>query len=682
MSGSFARIAKLLDEHEPESRRLAAQQIPRVRGPEAGQLLLRALGDADWRVRKEATAVASSVETRDDVLRALRMALEDRVNIGLRNAAVEAMIALGSDALAPAMEALVALDADGRKLAVEVLAGVPDIRGVRALEGALGDLDPNVRSAAAEALGRAGHSGEEARQVAIDALLTLLPTDDMFLKLAALDSLTRLEARLSWGTVGPFVSDPLLKRYALAAAAGSREPDAIAALAAAAGDASPTIAREAIIAIGDCVLEDPDNTELVELASKTMRPLARARDTVRAMVQGDESTHARGAAIAALGLIRDQNDVQLLVDALGDHELAEHAELALKLFGEEAIAPMVEAGRQGSPEVRGATLSLVPMLAPEEPGVLEMLREALHDTSSDVLAAATRVFAKSGAAEDLRHVARFALHGDARVSNAAWTATHALARRYEAAARAMVGDVDASSPEAVIGCIAIDALATVGASRAEDVAFLQVALSNGDPRARRAAVDALATIGDARAADTVAFALADEEPDVVLAAVRALGKLRRPDPLVALLASSREPTHIAAALRALAEADPERTLTVALPLVRTADGAVAAAAVEAIGSLGAHPARGDALFAALEHADPGVVKLAILELSHDLDARALARIGTMLDHDARDVRQLAAELLGQEASAASQSLLRARLEREKDPTVRDAIAVALSARHE
>jgi HEAT repeat protein len=679
---TFARIAKLLDEREPEARRLAAQQIPEVRGAPAGQLLLRALGDSDWRVRKEATAVAPSVESREEVVRALRSALEDKVNIGLRNAAVEALIALGPDAVQPAIDALHNLDADGRKLAVEVLGGVPDLRGMRALAAALRDDDPNVRGAAAEALGRASLAGDEARQVAIAALAELLKSEEMILKLAALDALARLEARLSWRTVEPFINDPILKRYALAAAASSREVDAIAALARATGDASPTIAREAIIAIGAAVLEDPDNAELVEVAHRTMSPLARARSTVRAMATSDDNLHARGAALAALGLLRDQSDVQLLVDALGDHELAEHAEVALKVFGEEALQPLVEAGRAGTPEVRGATLSLFPILStsPEgEPGMMDVLREALLDESSDVLAAATRVFAKTGAAEDLGQVARFALHENARVSTAAWSATHALAQKHEAAARALLDAIDAGSPEAVIGCIVLDALALVGATHEKDILFLQSALSNGDARARRAAVQALATIGDARAADTVTFALADEEAEVVIAAVRALGTLGRADPIVALLAATRDPTLVAIALRALAEADSDRTLHVALPLVRSSDPAVACAAVEAIGSL-AGPSREDALFAALEHPDPEVVKLALNELGKALDPRTLTRLGMALDHDSRDVRRLAAELLGQDASVSSQAILRARLEREKDPTVREALSAALAAR--
>ena len=501
------------------------------------------------------------------------------------------------------------------------------------------------------------------------------------LKLAALDALAQLGAKLSWRTVEPFANDPLLKRYALAAAAASREVAAIEALAAAVGDASPIVAREAVIALGEAVLADPDDEKVVETASATMVPSTRAHTTVRAMAIGDENMHARGMAITALGLMRDPNDIDLLVDALSDPELADRAEVALKVFGEEALEPLMEAGRTAAPNVRGATLSLVPVLAlPEdETEVLDVMREALRDPSADVLLAAMRVFGRHGTPTDVREVARLALHADARVADAADAALHELAVRHATDARALLGELDASRPEAVIGCILVDAIARKGTTLPGDVMFLQGALSNGDARARRHAVEALATIGDSYAADTVAFALADEEPEVVLAAVRALGLLHRSEPLVALLGASRDPTTVAGALRALAEADRDRALHAALPLVRSADSGVASAAVEALGALRG-TARDDALFAALEHTDTEVVKLALSELGRALEPRALTRIGMALDHAARDVRRLAAELLGQDASGSSHGLLRARLEREKDVSVRVAIAAALSAR--
>ena len=138
-----------------------------------------------------------------------------------------------------------------------------------ALTQALRDEDPNVRVAAAEALGRSGDAGEEARQLAITALLRVLASEETMLKLAALDALSRLEAKLSWRTVEAFAKDPILKRYALAAAAASREVDAIRALAEAVGDSSSIVAREAVIALGEAVLAIPDDAHLVERRARS-----------------------------------------------------------------------------------------------------------------------------------------------------------------------------------------------------------------------------------------------------------------------------------------------------------------------------------------------------------------------------------------------------------------------------
>ncbi|MEI7892760.1 MAG: HEAT repeat domain-containing protein, partial [Myxococcales bacterium] len=118
------RVERMLRETQPEVRRLAVEQLSRLRGPDAARLLLLALGDDDWRVRKEAALVAPSCEPRQLVLHALAGALTERENIGLRNAVVEALIAIGTDSISLAIDAVEHLDADGRKLAVEVLGGV------------------------------------------------------------------------------------------------------------------------------------------------------------------------------------------------------------------------------------------------------------------------------------------------------------------------------------------------------------------------------------------------------------------------------------------------------------------------------------------------------------------------------------------------------------------------------
>ena len=68
--------------------------IARVKGREAPDLLLRALGDDDWRVRKEAVAVAPLLDPRDETIAmlvaALLLILGALANaIGIQNAAAK-----------------------------------------------------------------------------------------------------------------------------------------------------------------------------------------------------------------------------------------------------------------------------------------------------------------------------------------------------------------------------------------------------------------------------------------------------------------------------------------------------------------------------------------------------------------------------------------------------------------
>jgi HEAT repeat protein len=692
-----------LQQAEPEARRVAVQQIAKVRGGDAAELLLRALGDEDWRVRKEAASAAPTLERREEIVAALVAALEETVNIGLRNAAVEALVAIGPDAAGATIEALGRLDADARKLAVEVLGGVSDPRGVAALTRALADEDANVRVAAAEALGGAALAGEDARDLATSALVAALSTNDSFLKIAALDSLARLEAQLPWSVFEPYAKDPLLRRYAIAAAAGSREPEAVCALAYATGDGSPTIAREAIVALGDVIAaaadrifaraEHADEDEvLLELTRDALRIASAGRANARRAVLDAEDARARGGALLVLALLRDGEDVAAFVQALGEDDVAERADTALRLFGPDAVGPLLTAARGARPTIRAAALGLAASLeGAEVAAVRKALREALDSTSLEVVACAVEALGPVGDGDDLRRIAGLVEHPDERLAASATNAVSELAARHVEAARLLLRDAQSGHDPLALGCILLGAIASTQALSEEDVRLLERALAHDHPEVRRAAVDALAQAGGEAAADAVVFALADEEHEVQLAAIRALGRLGRADPLVGLVADTRDPVLTATTLRALGDADPARALAAARPLVTRADAAVASAAVEAIGHLASarnssrvsqHVAAAseDALFAALDHPDPEVVKLAVSLIGSQPGARALARLGLCLDHASWEVRRLAAELLGQDMSASAQALLRARYEREKEPVVRDAIAAAVSVR--
>jgi len=674
--------ARLADA-EPEVRRRATQEIPQLPAPEASELLVLALGDEDWRVRKEAAVVATRTEPRTAVVFALARVLDERDNVGLRNAAVEALIGIGPDAVPGAIDALLRLDADGRKLAVEVLAGAPTLAGMKALVRAADDPDPNVVVAAAEALARADHAGDEARELAIVRLTALLTSvaASTAVRIAALDALHALEAPLEWTLLEPLLAEPLLRRSVLVAAGGILAPRAIRSLAETVADDNPTLARAALIALGRSLEDAWSDDGLVDVAAKTLRPSHAARTRLRTLAREPNDERARGAAILALGLVRDPDDVSLIADALGDDAVAERAEAALHLFGEEAVEPLLVAGRTAAPSLRGATISMLPELSTRDAEPLAAVRDALQDPSPEVVAPSLKSLAIVGVATDLVRIAQLVRDPDAKVAASAQAALHAIAGRHPAAARALVDGLDPRSDEALAGAIALSAIAEAGAQRPSDANLIAGALGHREASVRRAAIDALAMLGGEDAGAAVTVSLADEEAVVALAAIRALGVLGRAEQLASLAASTRDPLRLGSVLRALGEADPERAFAAARPLLRSSEASVAAAAVDVIGKI-ALEGRAEALLSATDHPDQEVVKLALAELAKLGGEQALTSLAAALEHPGEPVRKFAAELLGQDAgSSEAELVLRARLDRERSADVRTAIMQALAMRH-
>lgn len=673
---SAERVRAQLADAEPEVRRRAAQEIPLLPAPESCDLLVLALGDEDWRVRKEAASVATRVEPRTAVVFAVARALAERDKIGLRNAAVEALVRIGPDAVPGAIDALTRLDADGRKLAVEVLAGAPTLAGVKALTRASRDEDVNVVVAVAEALGKADLAGEEAREIATGTLAQLLRSDRTPVRVAALDALRGLEAFVPWADLEPLLDDALLRRNALAVAAGETTPQALIALANALADPNTSTARVALSSLGRS-LESVWGDDILDVVVGVLRSCPRARGSVRAFSK-EEDPAVRGAALLALGLLRDPDDVPLIADGLADDAVADYAEQALLQFGHDAVGPLLVAGRTAAPSLRGATISMLPELAPSDREPLVVLREALTDSSPDVLAPALKSLAIVGKGTDLPMVKDQTRSSDPKVAAAAKNALFAIASRQLSAARELIRGIDPRGDDAGWATTVVDALARAGQATAADTAFLDGALTHREAAVRRAAIEALAVVGGDDAAQAVTVSLADEESVVALAAIRALGRLGRAEQLASLAASTRDPVRLATVLRALRDADPERAFAAARPLLRSKEALIAAAAVEIVGSVGVD-GRLEALMSATDHPDNEVVKLALGEITKVGDERALAALARAIDHASEAVRKCAAELLGP-FGADGESILRSRLDRERSADVRFAIMQALAVR--
>ncbi len=682
-----AGIESRLSSEDPEERRRAAAELTEHGGDSVVPLLIRALGDEDWRVRKEATAVAVAMAPSPEVLSGLVDALGPGDNVGLRNAAVEAIPGYGTAAIAQLEDAMQSLDADGRKLAAEALGGSAHSSALGALQKLLDDADVNVRAAAAEAIAKIGAT---CLDDAVPLLQRCLQADDRFLRLAALDGLNRMGVALAWELIEPMLDDPVLQRSAWLAAGRSGDGRAAPVLAGALEHARGAGWYDAVSALVDLLRADARSRATVRSALAELSPAVRQRLFREAADPQSEALEARRAALVLGGVLEDDRAVLPAVDALVDDRVAAEGEEALALLGARAVPVLIERAGDAGANERSVFVEMLGRLVDEHSraAAVRAVLVALSDGSPDVAGAALEALAQIGDESCVRPVADCLARDDApaRVRKAAANAVSALSRRFPEVARNLARGVTPESADAYAAAVVVAALAEpVRDAVADDVDFLSSVLSSDSAATRCAALDALAALGSALGVEAVAFALTDEEPEVRLAAVRALGRLRDESGaaagvvhLLELVQSSDDEALVASAIGALGQAGDARALAVLRPLVRGGDPMSAVAAVEALARM--HDRRRvDALIDALAHPDAEVVKASLRVLTEERDPRVGAHLGACLDHDAWDVRRLAADLLGRLGGDSATRLLRAKLGNEDEPLVKDAIQRALSS---
>ncbi len=675
-------LSRALGSEDPEERRRAVSRIAELPPSSRVAPLLSALGDDDWRVRKEAIALSAELGPDTELLSALADVFEPGENVGLRNAAVEALGAFGAaavDALAPRVPKL---DADGKKLSIEALGRSGEAAALDVLAPLVSDRDANVRVAALEALGAVGGARvDEARALLVSRLEDERPLET----LAALESLAMIGAGLPFATVERWLQSPLLRRPALSLAAQSGDPKAAAPLLAALLESK---GPEPVCALAEYV----GASELSRRAASA--ELAKSGELGEKALLGwlerrDSDVDSVRAALTVVGLLAVSSGARPAVSWLADARCYAEADQALFLLGARAITELLSGAQSSEVETAAACLDLLGRLPSDTvtPEVRRRLTLALAEASPDVERAALGALTRVGDSDCIP--ALVLLLAEPALVSSAEPALIAVSQRYPEHALSFVqlGSLHGSSPHAT--ALVIAALAPRGKLGALDSAELSVfsmrLLMSTSHEERRAALLALGALGSGEALDAVRFALADEEQAVRLEAVRTLGRLKDADQravgvpaLLEVVAEARDSALLLGALRALGESSVSRVLPVLGPLVRSGDARVAVAAVEAL-SRHADSRRLSSLFDGLHHPEPEVVKAAMLAIAAEPDPRVVVHLGACLDQSAWDVRRLAADLLGRAPSDASASLLRARLTVEQDPMVKDALSRALES---
>lgn len=676
---SVASVKKALTMDDPEERRRGTASLRDVTPEDGIALVLQALGDDDWRVRKEAIAVAVAHAPAQVVLRALVNSLGPSDNVGLKNAAVEAVAAFGADAVDALAANLAELDADGRKLAAEALSKTGIVQALFVLKGMLRDADPNVRVAAVEAVAALGGSDPKA---AATILESCLDASDPFLRLAALDGLRALGVVMTWDRLSRLRSDPVLEPAVLAAAGHTADERAARALVEALGHARGGTLSVILRSLVELARSGQDKALALQVGAKSLDAAAAAR--IFSLASQPEDSEDRLTALLACGALGVRGAAQLAIMALDDELLEGAAEETLDWLGAPAVPALIERARTAESATRAICLEIVARLADAESAarVREEIHTGLSDPAPEVVRAALGAEAIVGDASALADVAACLMReGAGPLRRAAESSLAVLAARFPDPARELAAKAGPAEAHVVAVIVRVVG-APVRESLAADVEFLSSALSSATPQVRRASLQALAEVGGELAVEPIAFAVTDEEPEVRLSAVRALGRVRGADGaplgvthLVGLVERAVEPDLVAQALLSLGETGDPRALPILRPFMRSGDPTAAVAAVEALGAF-PEMRRVEALIEGLSHAASEVVKAALLSLGESSDPRVLLHLGACLDHEAWDVRRLVADLLARYGAPAA-GPLRARLAVEEDPLVREAIGRAL-----
>jgi HEAT repeat protein len=662
-------IREQLRSKNEESRHRAVQSLPQVFGKVPTDLLLQALGDLSWRVRKGAADLVLRFPQASTIA-VLIKALGDDDNAGLRNTATEVLIELGAPAVPQLIELLQKGGHDERKFSADILGAIGDTRSVQALLAGLNDVDDNVRAASAEALGHI------AAPEVINRLTEVLQKDQLLVQLSCLDALERLSAEVPleilrgllhispirpqvFRLLGNLPDERVASILLPALEARGRTERAAAARAIVSHHAKVDIRRQAeiraevqnIASDEVCrrlrellVSSDPDERgAAVVLAGWTGRQDA-VRDLLNAVV--DERLHDRVfEALVAIG----KPAVEVLnqeLPNLGRLELV----LVLEVFGYfrtreslEAVAVLCGAEEEEVAEAARHTLASI-----RDPSVIPTLCELLK---SDIGARLTGVVSSLIRLGDEFH--------DEVVAGIQTTLASGIAEQRRAAAEVLAG-----------------------VARSTDLNWLQPMFGDEDPQLRSAAVTALGRMRCEGDIERLRMALTDEYAVVRAAAARALGNHSSPEAVAVLQVALTDPDNevVRMALISLRQDAAQIARAAILPMIAHSNGALALEAVRTLNMIG----WGDDetwLQRACEHADPEVIK-EVLASRTNLCSSCLKVIKQALNHSRWDVRMAAVKHVGKWRDQQGIQAIKERISLEDDELVNTAIQQVLSPTEE
>jgi len=659
---TLEHLQRKLESRDAEERREAAVDLGRA-GRGAIPLLLRALGDPDWRVRK--TAVEGLVAFGgDEVTSGLVQRLSAEDNAGARNSSIEALAQIGAAAVGPLLPLLDTRDADVRKFAVDVLGDIRDARAVPGLIAKLKDADENVCVAAAEALGKLRD------RRAVDALIGCLgSTDQSWLDYAAAEALGEIGDERALGPLMAALGRSSLREPVLESLGKIGNVNTLQPLIQGLADPLRIVREASVTALAAVYRKSApeDRAKIIAAAhagitDRAMPFLEELIDTGRGELQK--------SAVAVLGWTGRPVVVPKLLALLRDEEMEEPVAHALRDLGRDSVPQLLARLGDDNVLVRRAVATVLGEFGRRE--AEDALFSMLDDENGHVRGAAAESLGRLASKKAVVPLLRLLQDEYENVQECAIRALAAIGD--ESVLDGLLTDF--TSWNAGMRRNIVRLLGRFGTERAADA--LAFALKDEEPDVRKAVVISLEAVNGDKAVRPLLLAITDDDPEVRMLAAEALGKTghaESADALIPLL-DDEDLWVRAAAARALGRAGADRFGAILAGHLQKASDIFLLALVEVVGRASVREAL-EPLLSLAGHEDPEVRKTVLGALASYDWVRVRPAVLSHLSDSHWSVRKSAAEILKHRRDPATDLLLEQMAADDPDPTVRQTAREAL-----
>ena len=652
--------AKQLSDSNIEIRREAVEKLSGIKDLSCIPLLMTAMKDSSWRVRKTAVDILFKDYPVDEYIDGLINLLHIEDNAGARNSAIEALIRLGKKATVYLIGAFKTPNKDVRKFIIDVLGELMDNRSLGLMLEAIRDEDENVRATAVEHLGKVGEPS------VVDALIDILENGDLWTAYPAADALGRIGHKkavphLLQALKRKPLREPVLKALGLLADSSTLE-NIISFLE----DSSKNIREQALRTIEKMY---HNGVDAGLITGELKRLLGDKAIELLVNYAWSNKREVRISAILLLGLMKDEAAYAPLLDISHEDEFAEDVKKALVFIGRDNPESLLKLFNTDKPhqmrficEVAGEIVS---------PAYYDVLEEMLSNEDGHVRSIAARSISKLGNGKAKEKLMELLTDPYEDVQEAAVDALKNLQNILNI--NELVGMLKSENHFLVrnIACL-------LGKIRAGDaVAALGFALKDAKVMVRKAVVEALSIIGTSDAVRYLTYALTDEDPGIRISSALSLGAIGGEGTLDSLLILASDPDDFVrvSAAKALGILKDRGAVKTLITLLSDRSGFVVTTAIESLQALGGDEAR-DAVLKMLSSDDDEIKRTAIsaLEGFEDMEDRLIPFLS---DPDWAS-RIAAVRVLGRSSGCRAKMELEKMLDTEEDPTVIKAVEEILS----